>query len=57
MIFNGKVIINGNINAGEFLSGSVPAIGAVPYNVTTNGCDTGRERPISFEWSGPSWAI
>ena len=29
MIFNGKVIINGNINAGEFLSGSVPAIGAV----------------------------
>ena len=54
MIFNGKVIINGNINAGEYLSGSVPAIGAVPYNVTIEWMRYGEgERPISFEWSGP----
>lgn len=54
LIFNGKEIINGNINAGEYASGSIPAIGAVPYNVTIEWMRYGEgERPISLEWSGP----
>ena len=53
LIFNGKEIINGNINAGEYASGSIPAIGAVPYNVTIEWMRYGEgERPISLEWSG-----
>ena len=55
---NGKTVFHGTVNSGESINGTLPMIGAVPYNVTLEWLRHGEgTRTVALRWLGPTHVL
>ena len=58
LLINGKTIVKGGVDSGASINGSLPMIGAVPYNITMEWMRYGEgTRTVALQWFGPSTSL
>lgn len=58
LLLNGKTVFHGNVQSGNMINGTLPMIGAIPYNITLEWLRHGEgTRTLAFKWLGPTNVI